>query len=107
MEEYIANDILYPPEFRQRVFAWAAEYSQLNHARMISIVSLCLKKEISKKDQDTIFKIGCDIHKQGGFTAQQACYYIAKNFISRHDPAVILEIQSIQCLWDGAGDWKY
>ena len=105
MEKFITSD--YPAELRSNVFAWASEYSKLNHARMISIVSLLQKEQLTKEDEKKIFQIGCDIHKQGGKTAQQACYYVARNFISRRDPVLTLEINNILCLWDGAGDWKY
>jgi hypothetical protein len=110
MEKFIMGD--FPSGIRGNVFAWASEYSQVNHARMISIVSLLQKIpydyydedfDVSTEDKAKIFKIGLDIHNQGGFTAQQACYYVATNFIARGDR----KLKAIECCWSGAGNWKY
>ena len=49
-----------------------------------------------------IYKIGCDIDKEGGFTAQEACFYIAANFIDAKDK----RIKNIERNWKGAGQWR-
>jgi len=109
MEEYVL-DKKKPMSSRGCVFNWMSEYSQENHIRMVVIVNKLLKInpdyydedfDIPKEDIKEIFKLGCDIHNSGGFTAQQACYYIAVNFISKHN-----NVKAIEYCWNNAGDWK-
>jgi hypothetical protein len=108
MMEYI-QDIKKPAETRGYVFSWMAEYSETNHIRMLRMVEILDEysdgeDEVPKKVCDEVFKLGCEIHREGGMTSQQACFYILTNFFMIDN----LNIGShIQCMWDGAGDWRY
>lgn len=108
MFEYI-QDNKRPAELRGCVFSWMAEYSETNHIRMSRVVEILNKyedhenfrmRDILKEDIDEVFKIGCDIGKEGGLTSQQACFYISTNFMKNDNPELI------KILWDGAGDWQ-
>jgi hypothetical protein len=102
----------YPSQMSGNVFGWMSEYSERNHARMIVIVSKLLKiKEdfyhedfdVPEEDKKEIFKIGCDIDKDGGFQAQQACFYIVRNFIEPDNNRT----KAIEVCWNRAGSWRY
>jgi hypothetical protein len=108
MMEYI-QDIKRPAELRGCVFSWMAEYSETNHIRMSRVVELLNKYEdkedfrlsdILKEERDEIFKIGCQIGKEGGLTAQIACFYISTNFMKNDNPVLI------KYLWNNAGEWQ-
>lgn len=94
------------------VFGWLSEYSRRNHARMVVIASkLCAIEEdyyhedfdVPEKTKKEIFNIGCDIDREGGLETQQACFYIAVNFISPTNN----RIKAIEICWSGAGSWRY
>lgn len=98
-------------DIRCSVFKWMSEYSQLNHSRMVVIVNklISIKEDYYDEEFDIpdnvknkIYKIGCDIDKQGGLDAQQACFYIARNFIKPNNN----RLKAIELCWDGAGEWK-
>ena len=111
MENYTTSQE-YPQETRRSVFMWMAEYSERNHNRMVDITNMLKKIEedyydedfdINQDDKEKIFNIGCEIDKEGGFRAQQACFYIATNFIDCNDN----RLKAIELCWDKAGEWHY
>lgn len=94
------------------VFVWMSEYSETNHSRMMIIVSKLLSIQADYYDEDfevpaddkkAIFNIGLDIHNEGGFTAQQACFYIVRNFVEPTNKRT----KAIEICWNGAGEWVY
>jgi len=104
MEDYV-NDQSHPGELRRQVFVWMSEYSERNHHRMTTIISKLLPQEDEYEtaaNAAAIYKIGFDIDKEGGFTAQEACFYIAANFIDAKDK----RIKNIERNWKGAGQWR-
>ena len=110
MENYITSQ-KYHQETTRLVFMWMTEYSERNHNRMVDIAKMLKKIEkdyydedfdINQDDKEKIFNIGCEIHKEGGLGAQQACFYIATNFIDCNDK----RLKAIELCWDGAGDWQ-
>jgi len=111
MDNFV-RDFSRPSEFRGAVFNWMSEYSLRNHARMVVIASkLCAIKEdyyhedfdVPEETKKEIFNMGCEIDREGGKTAQQACFYIAINFIEPTNK----RIKAIECCWHGAGSWRY
>ena len=108
MERFVL-DKSKPQEFRGRVFGWMSEYSERNHARMFEVVTKLKQIELEFHHPDfdvpasikeIIFNIGCDIDKEeGGFTAQQACFYtaltLALNFIDSNDKG----LKAIEYCW--------
>ena len=93
------------------VFGWLSEYSRRNHDRMVVIASkLCAIEEdyyhedfnVPEETKKEIFNIGCDIDREGGFQTQQACFYIAVNFIAPTNK----RIKAIETCWSGAGSWR-
>lgn len=93
------------------VFGWLSEYSRRNHARMVVIASkLCAIKEdyyhedfdVPEEIKKEIFDFGCDIDREGGFQAQQACFYVAVNFIAPTNK----RLKAIEICWGGAGSWR-
>ena len=104
MEDYV-NDQSHPGELRRQVFGWMSEYSERNHHRMTTIIRNLLPQEDEYEtaaNAAAIYKIGFDIDKEGGFTAQRACFYIAMNFIDAKDKRMM----NIERNWKGAGQWK-
>lgn len=104
MEKYV-SDRSQPGEMRNQVFGWMSEYSERNHRRMTTIISKLLPQENEYEtaaNAAAIYKIGFDIDKEGGFTAQRACFYIAMNFIDAKDK----RIKNIERNWKGAGQWR-
>jgi len=110
METYM-NDTTHPELMRMNVLDWSTEYSERNHTRMVTIVSRLINIEpdycdedfeVPEKDEQCIFKIGCDIHNEGGLTAQQGGYYIAINFVAPKN----MRTRAISSCWHNAGDWK-
>ena len=72
---------------------------------MTTIISTLLPQEDEYEtaaNAAAMYKIGCDIDKEGGFTAQRACFYIAMNFIDTKDK----RIKNIERNWKGAGQWR-
>ena len=90
-----------PEVLRQHVFMWMAEYSERNHIRMARIISKLKQEDECDDNVAYINKIGCDIDKEGGFTAQRACFYIVVNFIDENDE----RLKMIKYYWHGAGKW--
>ena len=107
MEKY-AGDRSMPAAFRGQVSQWLSEYSETNHARMLKVVETLKRMDgdryhsLSAADKGEVFKIGCDIGSAGGIDAQQACFYVAANFIAPADKRVAC----VKYLWNGAGDWE-
>ena len=86
MEKYV-GDHSNPQGKRQCVFQLISEYGERNHYRMVDVVGK-LKRiandsdfHVPKNDKADIFKIGCDIDNEGGFVAQQACFYIDDSLV--------------------------
>ena len=111
MERFVL-DKSKPQEFRGRVFGWMSEYSERNHARMFEVVTILKQIELEYHHPDfdvpesikeIIFNIGCDIDKEGGLTAQQACFYTALNFIDSNDK----RLKAIEYCWNMAGKWRH
>jgi hypothetical protein len=107
MERY-AEDSSRPSAFRGQVIRWLSEYSETNHARMMTVVDVLKRMQgdrydlLSPDDKALVYQIGCDIGSGGGFVAQQACFYIAVNFLDPPDKRLVC----LKYLWNGAGDWK-
>jgi hypothetical protein len=110
MEEFVANNE--GSFLGSSIFIWLSEYSERNHARMTDVVSLLCSIEedyydedfaVPKEDRQKIFDIGCDIDREGGFAAQQACYYIARNFLAKD----FSQVKALELCWSGAGSWMY
>jgi len=111
MAEYV-TDTSKPERIRRAVFEWEAEYSERNHNRMMIVVSklFAIKAnyheeefDVPEEDKKIIFDIGCDIHKEGGKTAQQACFYTVINFVEPDNKRT----KAIEVLWNRAGEWRY
>ncbi len=106
MERY-AEDISRPAGFRGKVIQWLSEYSETNHVRMLRVVDVMKRIRgdrydlLSVSDKAEVFRIGSDIGIGGGFEAQQACFYVAVNFLDPSDKRMVC----IEYLWNGAGDW--
>jgi len=107
MNEYIEKNT----RLKSDIIEWKSQYTEEFHERMLDAVSRLVKiKEevwdedfdVPKEDNDVIFKLGCDIHKKGGLRKQQACYYVAINFINRD-----AKVKTIETCWNGAGNWLY
>jgi hypothetical protein len=110
LEEYI-RDPSKPNDMRFTVFQGQAEYNDCTHDLMMIIAGklTAIKADFHQEefavpddDQKVIFDIGCDIHRIGGKTAQEACYYIVLNFVDSGRKTKVIEQ-----LWNGAGDWRY
>ena len=103
MEAFIANKSK-PAELRGAVFGWMAEYPEEYHHLMSYIVHLlkAIKEDFHDHDfaipegtRTKIYKIGCLIKKRGGFTAKQACFYVALNFLDPFDS----RMKAIKICW--------
>jgi len=110
LKEYII-DPSKPDDMRFMAFQWQAEYNERTHDLMMIIAGklFAINAEIHheefavpEEDKKVIFDIGCDIHRMGGKTAQEACFYIVSNFVDSGRKTKIIEQ-----LWDGAGEWRY
>ncbi len=100
-----------PDDMRFMAFQWQAEYNERTHDLMMIIAGklFAINAEIHHEefavpveDKKVIFDIGCAIHTMGGKTAQEACFYIVRNFVDSGSKTKVIEL-----LWDGAGEWRY
>ena len=106
MEEYIDGG----GSLSTAVSTWMSEYSESNHGRMAIVVSLlaCIEEsfydenfDVPKADEEKIYDIGCIIDRDSGYTGQQACYYIAINFLAKD----YSQVRGVEFCWHGAGSW--
>ena len=112
IEDYM-NDKDKPQDLRFAVMTWSAEFPERNYERMLRIKNLLssIKEDYIHPDFDVpedmskeIKQIGLSIHNEGGFTAQQGCYYIMINFMNDKNDK---RLKALDCVWSGVGDWAY
>jgi len=98
-------------EQRGLVFQLYTELTAQHYNEMLKICDILfsINEDYYSEDWDVfadkkkaIFDIGLKLHKQGGKYLQQLCFYLAVNFISTDK-----RLKSIECCWNGAGEWMF
>lgn len=96
------------PEIRYSVFCWYSEFSINNYIRMktcmLELYKIPAEQDIPSDSLLLLKDIGNQIWKEGGLTAQQACFYIMVNFMDIHRDG---RLKRLQIAWNGCGEWRY
>ena len=92
--------------------SWENEYNSAHHDLILEAINRLLRIpgddrspefEVPEDDCEFIRQVGVTLHQRGGFTAQQASFYIACNFIAPGNR----RMNFIKYCWNEAGQWQF